>query len=1681
MFNSCSSPQHIHQQQQNSLPMANGLGGIGFDLLNKQSQAVTAVTTAQFVASQRPPPPLNANVKQFTISSNAISSSPPPPASVGSAPIDSAIFHGQKMPCRRSSPSSSAAASRRGMSPSKCRAKSSSPSPSRQQQKHRNGSLMGRPSSGSGGGGGHRRRAVHQQGGRHGTGGGSSEPSAGGAAVPASTTTIRYNYAQRKDSAEKTPMCRLAELARANHLKHEYVLLDESGPAHCKQFVVKLVLRPGLEFDGSGPSIKKAQQSAAQAALDRWCQLPLRQPPPVPMVSAPPLPLPPFGTAVPSSVMSQQQHQQQQYLHQKRHLRGGAIGCGGAATRHNSSRRDDTKNPVCLLNNVAAQLGINLHYREESFSPFNDNFSKSLQHPSFLTYLLPQALCPAAAIQSVNGSLLAAPIFANLPHQQRQQQQQNTSGTFQPPPFGSPPPHASAIRPASQMNTAQNGAAGLLSNALMLPPPPPSAFNHSLALANPLSASLFNPSLGQLQYHHHYHHHHHVLSVSPANGRHHINPFPLAQPNRQNHAYKVTVRLSKDGTEHTALGPTLTTAKQKAATLALAHLRPELEQLKRLLKETQGTEEEKQIVPKLVTKIDGTDQQRQLLLGCDAASKCHHIYSSSPTDEVDQQQQYDGLKDDDDEAIAAELVEPVPLEEAESCREELRQSANKNAHLDGDEDDGDQQLKNNAKFAVSTTTTMKQAEQPKLNQRQHKKYKSVVSQIHECALQLRMNVEFEMVAEFGEPHNRTYTVSVRLFSPPSLESHHQHNHQHDFINGMMEEQRQGQRREFVADGQGLSKKAAKQAACQKLLGQVKHQLELDPIQLASSIVRPLNGAGALRRAVNLLPPAGGEAASSAAAQQQQQNLETTTTSSSSTKRKTIIKDKKIDPNYGTGVNPISRLIQVMQARGERDPMFQVIGEHGQNRHKEFTVSVQCMGEQEQGNGPNKKLAKRAAAEAMLAKIGYVKPMPQPGKSLLKKSSIITTINNTENKYNTSADFALPSTPEKVPMPIIDMFVVPPEEPDITENDNDNASQQNNKQIINQCQTTFMEQQWHQQDQEEEEEQDGGMIAGSGGGWHHKATEELARVPPKQRQAVPKGLETFADVEQQCFSSTTIDEQQQQFVQHHLQQQQRCIHEAAQHGNSDNADKVVLNNDNCDSDYQRLNWVNPPSLEMEEEQEADFLHGHGHVTQQLHHRHRSADDDDHCASSPSELGSAGSHSPDNDGTPSRASGDALHHHHHHRRRRVTFSDTVRACPPPGASESADSVAPLKSELCTKPRRRLRPSSKDSQRVLSEDETKRLACATALFLAWPTVEAEKCGLTLLKVNGTNPTTTPTTTSIVQTDHGANQVAAADQVLVDDDELLGAALQTVDNVGANKALLLDENGGGTIAPSTAVPTTLLNNSAIVSLALAPVCNSNRLPTGLNMTTFPSSTPTTMLNSIPVVSNFNSVPIQSLASLNTNLAPPHANAIRMMLPSAAVMGNNNNNMTAQSAHSLNNNGLNSMNCLNRMFAAMHLNVPPPSVAPPFNKSCLNLSASSSPPQITMPPPSIFSVPPPTIVPPPVPQLQPIISAASPTVVVMPSSPKPPPQFSMQQNTQCQKFKLIEAKQFLEKLASVYKFTVVYSDFPKTRNDANEEQCFSLVTLGFAKPIVCHGSGPTKQVAHNDAALNAIRKCNNN
>ena len=49
----------------------------------------------------------------------------------------------------------------------------------------------------------------------------------------------------------------------------------------------------------------------------------------------------------------------------------------------------------------------------------------------------------------------------------------------------------------------------------------------------------------------------------------------------------------------------------------------------------------------------------------------------------------------------------------------------------------------------------------------------------------------------------------------------------------------------------------------------------------------------------------------------------------------------------------------------------------------FILQVSAAGQSAQGSGPNKKLAKRAAAEALLQLMGYSRPSLQPSKPALK--------------------------------------------------------------------------------------------------------------------------------------------------------------------------------------------------------------------------------------------------------------------------------------------------------------------------------------------------------------------------------------------------------------------------------------------------------------------------------------------------------------------------------------------------------------------------------------------------------------------------------------------------------------------------------------------------------------------------
>ncbi|XP_056594600.1 double-stranded RNA-binding protein Staufen homolog 2 isoform X1 [Triplophysa dalaica] len=88
--------------------------------------------------------------------------------------------------------------------------------------------------------------------------------------------------------------------------------------------------------------------------------------------------------------------------------------------------------------------------------------------------------------------------------------------------------------------------------------------------------------------------------------------------------------------------------------------------------------------------------------------------------------------------------------------------------------------------------------------------------------------------------------------------------------------------------------------------------------------------------------------------------------------KTIL---KTGPDYGQGMNPISRLAQIQQAKKEKEPEYMLLSERGMPRRREFIMQVKVCPEVTTGTGPNKKVAKRNAAEAMLLQLGYKASTP----------------------------------------------------------------------------------------------------------------------------------------------------------------------------------------------------------------------------------------------------------------------------------------------------------------------------------------------------------------------------------------------------------------------------------------------------------------------------------------------------------------------------------------------------------------------------------------------------------------------------------------------------------------------------------------------------------------------------------
>ncbi|XP_049895248.1 double-stranded RNA-binding protein Staufen homolog 1 isoform X1 [Epinephelus moara] len=144
--------------------------------------------------------------------------------------------------------------------------------------------------------------------------------------------------------------------------------------------------------------------------------------------------------------------------------------------------------------------------------------------------------------------------------------------------------------------------------------------------------------------------------------------------------------------------------------------------------------------------------------------------------------------------------------------------------------------------------------------------------------------------------------------------------------------------EFTGEGEGKSKKIAKKLAAAAVLGELKRLPHIPSVEKTLPRIKK--------------------------------------------KTKSIIK-LQTSPEYGQGMNPISRLAQIQQAKKEKEPEYSMVTERGLPRRREFVMQVTVCGQTAEGMGPSKKVAKRNAAEKMLELLGYKVPQPQPPKPALK--------------------------------------------------------------------------------------------------------------------------------------------------------------------------------------------------------------------------------------------------------------------------------------------------------------------------------------------------------------------------------------------------------------------------------------------------------------------------------------------------------------------------------------------------------------------------------------------------------------------------------------------------------------------------------------------------------------------------
>lgn len=185
--------------------------------------------------------------------------------------------------------------------------------------------------------------------------------------------------------------------------------------------------------------------------------------------------------------------------------------------------------------------------------------------------------------------------------------------------------------------------------------------------------------------------------------------------------------------------------------------------------------------------------------------------------------------------------------------------------------------------------------------------KSPVSMIHEIALKRSMTVAFSVKNETGPSHMKVFFTVCTVG-------------------------------ELVVEGQGNSKKASKKHAAEKMYQEL---LKLPPLQGT--------GPGAEK---------GGDGQKGGSVRV---NKKKTPETVKKKPKQVVIKPEVVEPTEE--LNAISKLMQIQQAKKGKEPLYLLVDQRGTPRRREFEMSVEVDGVTMTGTGPNKKMAKRIAAES----------------------------------------------------------------------------------------------------------------------------------------------------------------------------------------------------------------------------------------------------------------------------------------------------------------------------------------------------------------------------------------------------------------------------------------------------------------------------------------------------------------------------------------------------------------------------------------------------------------------------------------------------------------------------------------------------------------------------------------------